>query len=114
MKNRVVISVLTAGLSLGLMTACGVDNNRMNEPQNQNTNYSPVRYENPNNNNGLMNGRQNMNQNGNNVNNGIDNNRNNRGYFESDDNPHDNINDNIEKNHDGMPGSGGVMMKGQQ
>lgn len=55
MKNKLILSSMSAVLSLGLLSACGVDDTRMNDTDG--ADYTPVRY--------------NQNDNGRNNNNGI-------------------------------------------
>lgn len=90
MKKRLLLTAMTATLSMGLLGACGVDNNRMNNDDG--VDYSPVRYDRQhndvfdqnrghrNNNNGVEPVRYDRNERGNfdNRNNdgGLDNNRN--------------------------------------
>ncbi|KOP83017.1 hypothetical protein ACFFHH_07040 [Cytobacillus solani] len=47
MKKKLLATVVTAVFSLGVLSACGVNNNRMNDTED--VNYRPVRYEQNNN-----------------------------------------------------------------
>lgn len=57
MKKKLLLTAVSATLSLGILGACGVDNNRMNNEDNNDVNYSPVRYDRQDN--GIFNNRDN-------------------------------------------------------
>ncbi|MDF1509334.1 hypothetical protein PZE06_14275 [Robertmurraya sp. DFI.2.37] len=43
MKKKLLLTAISATLSMGILGACGVNNNRMNDDDG--VNYSPVRYD---------------------------------------------------------------------
>lgn len=99
MKKRLFLTALSATLSLGILGACGTDNNNLNDDDG--VNYRPVRYDRQDNNDRFDNNRGNYNNGVNpvrfdrNNNRGIfndGNNRNNNGIF---DNDNDNFNTDI-------------------
>lgn len=57
MNKKLLLTAVSATLSLGILGACGVDNNRMNNEDNNDVNYSPVRYDRQDN--GIFNNRDN-------------------------------------------------------
>ncbi|MBP2239484.1 hypothetical protein J2Z40_000037 [Cytobacillus eiseniae] len=116
MKNRLLVSTITAVVSLGFLSACGVDNNRMNDTEN--VNYSPVRYDRYDDGNSNRARGNNMNNNVNptryrtdNNNLNIDANRNNRlnennEWFGTD---NDGVFDDDRNNRNILPGTNGSM-----
>ncbi|WP_102274973.1 hypothetical protein [Cytobacillus massiliigabonensis] len=99
MKIKLVITVLFAIFSLGLLSACGANNNRMNDTED--VNYRPVRYEPQDNNIGTDLDNPNMNP---------------ARYDQNNRNNHDLLN-NVQQNDrlydenrdDQIPGTGGTM-----
>lgn len=57
MNKKLLLTAVSATLSLGILGACGVDNNRMNNDDDNDVNYSPVRYDRQDN--GIFNNRDN-------------------------------------------------------
>lgn len=99
MKKNLLLTVLIAVFSFGLLSACGVNNDRMNDTED--VNYRPVRYDPQNYNNGYDTGDSNMNPARNDGNN-----RENRGLLE-DVQQNDRLYD--ENRDDQIPGTGGTM-----
>lgn len=82
MKKKVLLTAMSATLSLGVLAACGAGNNNMNNDDG--VNYSPVRYDRQNDSDVFDNNRGR-----NNNNNGVDPvrfDRNNRGMFNNNNN----------------------------
>lgn len=84
MKKKLLLTAMSATLSLGILGACGAGNNNLND-DNNGVNYSPVRYDRQNDNNVFDRNRDN-NRNNNGVAPVRNNTDNNRGMFNGDNN----------------------------